>query len=77
MKGACHIEVGDEVHVLFGGRTPYVLYKSNKKDEESGEWEACDWFRLQGPCYLSGFMDGQAVGLVRKGIVQPESICIW
>lgn len=72
-----YIQVGDEVHVLIGGSTPCVLYKSDDRDEEDGKEDAGDWFRLQGPCYLSGFMDGKAVELVRKGIVQPEIVRIW
>ncbi|PVH85933.1 hypothetical protein DL98DRAFT_24070 [Cadophora sp. DSE1049] len=63
-------KVGDEIFVLFGGNTPFVLRslegtQSNNKD-----------YRVQSPCYLNGAMDGQAIAAWRIGDLELETICL-
>lgn len=53
----CNAQVGDEVHILFGGGTPFVL----RRQESNNSLEKR--YRLMGPCYLSGFMHGEALDL--------------
>lgn len=42
----CHVRVGDEIFLLKGGSTPFVL--RTRDDEKS--------YKLMGPCYLSQYM---------------------
>jgi hypothetical protein len=64
VAGNCHIQVDDEVHVLFGGVTPFVLRKN---------WAN---YRLMGPCYIHGYMHGSAVEDVRRGRVKVQEVTI-
>jgi Heterokaryon incompatibility protein (HET) len=46
----CHIRDGDDVYILEGGKTPFIL-----REEGLGK------HRLMGPCYLYGAMAGERV----------------
>ncbi|KAF8857506.1 hypothetical protein BDZ45DRAFT_744319 [Acephala macrosclerotiorum] len=63
----CGIRVDDEIWVLFGGRTPFLMRK------EEGE-EECR--RLVAPCYLSGFMSGEAIEAWKEGKYKVEEVTI-
>jgi hypothetical protein len=54
------IETGDVVAVLFRSRMPFVLRRHG-----SG-------YRLVSPCYLQGFMDGEAIDPWKKGELKQE-----
>ncbi|KAG4433771.1 hypothetical protein IFR05_010738 [Cadophora sp. M221] len=59
-----NVKVGDEVYVLLGGNTPYVL----RKDETS--------HRLVTPCYLYGFMNGEAIDELEAGKYKLEKVTL-
>jgi hypothetical protein len=57
---------GDEIHILVGGKTPFVLRPrgTNRKSEPK--------YEILGDCYVQGWMDGDAeemASLERKTIV--------
>jgi Heterokaryon incompatibility protein (HET) len=60
----CNVQVDDEIWVLFGGSTPYILRKC-----ETGH-------RLVAPCYLHGFMDGEAIGGWRVGKYKVQDVTL-
>ncbi|PMD31122.1 hypothetical protein L207DRAFT_385252, partial [Hyaloscypha variabilis F] len=47
--GPGHMEVGDQVTVLFGGKTPFILRKFE------------DHFKLIGESYIHGIMEGEVI----------------
>ena len=49
-------EPGDEVWILYGGKTPLILRPCSELTDLGGP--KC---KLTGDCYLDGFMDGEAV----------------
>ncbi|PQE10655.1 heterokaryon incompatibility protein [Rutstroemia sp. NJR-2017a BBW] len=49
-------KVGDVVAILKGGRVPFVLKKSEKREKV---------FRLIGECYIHGLMNGEGLSLPR------------
>ena len=54
-----NVHSGDEVWVLHGGRTPFVL-----RPRSSGEFdESATGFIFVNECYLGGVMDGEALNL--------------
>ena len=61
-------KIGDDIFVLFGGNTPFVL---RALEEEQSRWKD---YRLQSPCYLNGAMDGQAISTWRTGDLDLETI---
>lgn len=59
-----HVQPGDEVWVLAGGKLPFVLRPFDEATNTAGEpTRMC---RLVGECYLDGFVDGEA--LQREGV---------
>lgn len=50
--GARHMQVEDEIWILFGGRTPYVLKPATNFSPRH--------YTLVGDCYSHGVMDGEA-----------------
>ena len=58
-----NIEKGDEVWVLLGGNTPFILQPLEMKE-----------YHLQGPCYLDRYMDGQAIYAWRRGGLEIQCI---
>jgi len=57
--GPPSIAEGDEVYILFGGRTPFVLRPSHQRFEVDGEPSEC--YELVGDCYVHGIMDGETI----------------
>jgi hypothetical protein len=47
ISNSCHVREDDKVLILRGGKTPFVL---RQNDDGS--------YRLLGPCYVYGVMDG-------------------
>jgi hypothetical protein len=64
IAGNCNPKVGDEIYVLVGGSTPYVLRP------EGGD------YRLMGPCYLTGRMQGETRAEVIRGERNIRSVTI-
>jgi hypothetical protein len=62
----CNLQEGDEVWVLLGANTPFALQKLGPEG----------FYQLQGPCYVHGYMDGQAICNWRMGDLQLEAISI-
>lgn len=58
------VEIGDEVFVLIGGNAPFVLCSV----------EEIDAFQLRGPCYVNGYMEGQAIAAWKSGELNIENI---
>jgi hypothetical protein len=62
--GNFRAEVGDEVWLLEGGRTPFILRRLSKENE----------FQLIGEAYLHGFMYGE--GMTQERRSNLESVVI-
>ncbi|KAG4438996.1 hypothetical protein IFR05_005512 [Cadophora sp. M221] len=62
-------KVGDNVFVLLGGNTPFVL--RSRENESQGNSKD---YQLQSPCYLHEAMDGQAIAAWRTGDLELETI---
>ncbi|KAH9208817.1 heterokaryon incompatibility protein-domain-containing protein [Leptodontidium sp. 2 PMI_412] len=62
-------KVGDDVFVLLGGNTPFVL--RSREGESQGNSKD---YQLQSSCYLHGAMDGQAIAAWRTGDLGLETI---
>jgi hypothetical protein len=58
------IRVGDKVCLLFGGRVLYLLRPKEKDGEK--------FFRFVRPCYVHGFMNGEALKMWQNGGIEPE-----
>jgi hypothetical protein len=54
--GGCNAKVGDHVYVLHGGATPFLLRR-----QEDADSSQTNRYRLKGPCYLGGYMYGEAL----------------
>jgi hypothetical protein len=54
--GPPNLQPGDEIHVLLGGRTPFVLRPVHAIEGPVPFF----LYMLVGDCYLHGFMDGEA-----------------
>jgi hypothetical protein len=64
--------VGDEVWVLLGGRTPFVLRrKAGESAVLEQRREPKSLFTMSEACYVYGFMDGEAMGPGKK-----EAVCL-
>jgi hypothetical protein len=48
-------KIGDQIVVLFGGNTPFLLRESDEDVHGERRW------LLVGECYVHGFMDGEAI----------------
>jgi hypothetical protein len=59
-----NLQVDDEIWVLFGGSTPYILRKCE------------EYHRLMAPCYLHGFMDGEAIAGWRVGKYKVQAVTL-
>lgn len=54
----CNAKEHDDIWILRGGRTPFIIRQIE------GNWKvvrSTDTFELMGPCYVSGFMNGEKV----------------
>jgi hypothetical protein len=54
--GGCNAKVGDHVYVLHGGATPFVL-----RQQDNAGCPQTNRYLLMGPCYLGGYMYGEAL----------------
>jgi hypothetical protein len=57
---------GDVVCVLMGGSTPYVLRKIGG-----------DRYQFVGECFVFGLMDGEAMGMVERGLKVTERVVLY
>jgi hypothetical protein len=64
VKSVCNIQVDDKVYVLFGGSTPYIL-----RNDGEQHCVIC-------PCYLHGFMDGEAIAGWRIGKYKSREVTL-
>jgi hypothetical protein len=62
---------GDSAWVLLGGEVPFILRKRNIDNSDEGE------LRLVGPCYLHGFMKGEAPAGWLAGTFTKKDIRIY
>jgi hypothetical protein len=67
IAGNCHAKIGDVAYVLLGGITPFVLRRHNGLSQEHQ-------YRLMGPCYLGGYMHGEAIAALKEDKLQLEEI---
>ncbi|OWP02867.1 hypothetical protein B2J93_3447 [Marssonina coronariae] len=58
------MEEGDKIVVLFGGKTPYILRPKE------------DHYYLIGECYVYGLMDGEAIAMMDRGELKPQTFSI-
>jgi hypothetical protein len=60
--GPANTERGDEVYLLTGGKTPFVLRRSKPLEihEDGKEANVGPRFEIIGDCYVQGWMDGMA-----------------
>ncbi|KAH7410679.1 heterokaryon incompatibility protein-domain-containing protein [Cadophora sp. MPI-SDFR-AT-0126] len=61
--GPAAMEVGDEVVILFGGMTPFVVRPVPMQDDQCKEYRS---YYFVGECYVHGIMHGEAVEAWRK-----------
>jgi len=54
------LKAGDVICVLFGGSAPVVLRP------------ACDSYKIVGECFIPGYMNGEAMELMKKGKLKEE-----
>lgn len=55
---------GDQVCILFGGNTPFVLRPCN------------EYYQLVGECYIHGMMDGEAMAFSNDGRVKLQEFVL-
>ncbi|KAJ4253750.1 hypothetical protein NW762_010144 [Fusarium torreyae] len=67
-----HVQQGDVVAVLDGGKVPMVLRKSESKDDQGG----LETYNIVCPTYVHGFMDGEAESGVTEGWLKKQDILI-
>ncbi|KAL8714717.1 MAG: hypothetical protein Q9225_006509 [Loekoesia sp. 1 TL-2023] len=66
--------VGDRVCVLLGGKQPFVLRpcRNNTKGERSHSLE----YTFVGDAYVHGLMDGEAIDMVDKGVLEMQTLVL-
>jgi hypothetical protein len=75
-----HVQAGDKVCILWGGRLPFILRERgpvglhSKEDETAGE--TMSHVLIGGECYVHGLADGQGVEIAQKEGLNTEKICI-
>jgi hypothetical protein len=62
--GPCVTEPGDLCCIIFGGKVPFILRKTEKASQ----------YKLVGEAYIHKFMRGEAMQMVRNGELQEEII---
>ncbi|KAL3421145.1 ankyrin and HET domain-containing protein [Phlyctema vagabunda] len=62
ISSMCDPNINDEIHVLFGGNTPFLLRRNQNMISTTPGTH-----RLMGPCYLHGYMYGEAITALGKG----------
>jgi len=67
--GPAHVEIGDDVAVLAGGHTPFILRPTQEKEIDR-DYGVQQCYKLIGDCYVHGLMDGEAV----EGIDDVEDL---
>ena len=60
----CNVEVDDEIWVLPGGNTPFILVPLEERYE----------YQLLAPCYVNKYMDGQAICALREGALEHQMV---
>ncbi|RGP65273.1 hypothetical protein FLONG3_9303 [Fusarium longipes] len=68
-----HVGQGDVVAILDGGKVPMILRKAVARD--LGE-QMTDTYRVVGPAYVHGFMDGKAEVGASKGWLKKQDILL-
>lgn len=66
---------GDSIFILAGGNTPFVLRKITPSSDQDRTDENITW-KLIGPCYLHGFMNGEHTEELIKQAGGLETITI-
>jgi hypothetical protein len=74
---ACrHVQAGDKVCVLWGGRLPFILREQEGsvliKDGSAKKAHVL----IGGECYVHGLADGQGIDVARREGLNVEEICI-
>lgn len=81
ISSKCHATVGDDVYVLLGGNTPFVLAEMKPTAVLLGSEEELQsrsgHKQVIGPCYVHDFMDGQAIASWRNGDLKLEDIIMF
>ncbi|KAH6699847.1 heterokaryon incompatibility protein-domain-containing protein [Leptodontidium sp. MPI-SDFR-AT-0119] len=60
------VQTGDKLYVLLGGKTPFILRPL----------EGRNGYSLQCPCFLYGYMNGEAISAWRNGELKLETVGI-
>ena len=55
------VEVGDEIHVVYGCNLPLILRPLNTTNLQECEHQQNKVYKLIGSCYANGIMDGEAI----------------
>ncbi|KAG4438673.1 hypothetical protein IFR05_005854 [Cadophora sp. M221] len=87
VRECCNISVGDTVHLLLGGNTPYVLRQDSHTLQNRGKgveqpegdpelFETPLPYSLVGSCYVQGYMDGEAMPSFRRGEIEFSDITL-
>ncbi|KAF4958115.1 hypothetical protein FSARC_11103 [Fusarium sarcochroum] len=67
-----HVQQGDVVAVLEGGKVPLVLRKTKSRDDQGG----LETYNIVCSTYVHGFMDGEAETGVAEGWLKKQDILI-
>ena len=68
--GPSTTQKGDEVYILYGARVPFIV--RNSASSKEGQKHKCDQSLLVGWTYIPGYMNGEAVNQVRKGVLAEK-----
>ena len=79
-----HVEKGDKVAILWGGRLPFLLRKHGDRllPGTRGQLSLTDdtvvpTYRLiGGECYIHGLADGQGLDVAERAGILPRKICL-
>ena len=66
--------VGDRICVLSGGKVPFVLrpHREQSQDDNSHSLE----YTFIGDAYVHGLMDGEAMDMVEKGVLELQNLIL-
>nr|CEG02308.1 unnamed protein product [Fusarium pseudograminearum CS3220]CEG02964.1 unnamed protein product [Fusarium pseudograminearum CS3487] len=70
-----HVEEGDVVAILDGGKVPMILRKTDQVSN-SGKDSTGGAYRVVCPAYVHGFMDGKAEAGVTEGWLKKQDILL-
>lgn len=72
--GPSRMEEGDQICVLFGGKTPFILRRENP--EAKVQAKSAEKWIFVGDAYVHGIMDGEAMKRMESEQLKPETFIL-